>query len=79
MKKTEFLIEEGTNRLEGALKSCALSEVHSAKLLIIGGHEKLTSVNEQQRQVTNELDKLRLKRKDAFLHERSKNKKLKST
>jgi hypothetical protein len=28
--------------------------------------EKLTSVNEQQHQITNELDKLRLKRKHAF-------------
>jgi hypothetical protein len=40
--------------------------------------EKLTSVNEQQREVTNELGKLRLKRKDAFFHEYSTNKKLKS-
>jgi len=28
-------------------------------------------VNEQQRQVTNELDKLQLQRKDTSLHERS--------
>jgi hypothetical protein len=78
MKETEFLIEEGTNRLDNALKSGALSEVYAAKLLIVGGREKLTSVNEQQRQITNELDKLRLKRKDTFLHEQSTNKKLKS-
>jgi hypothetical protein len=78
MKETEFLIQEGTNRLDNALQTGALSEVYAAKLLIVGGREKLTSVNEQQQQVTNELDKLRLKRKDAFLHEQSKNKKLKS-
>ncbi len=78
IKEAEFLIEEGANRLDNALKSGALSEVHAAKLLIVGGREKLTSVNEQQRQVTNELDKLRLKRKNAFLQEQSMNKKLKS-
>ena len=77
MKEAECLIEEGTNRLEGALKTGGLSEVHVAKLLIDGGREKLTSVNERQRHLTNELDKLRLKRKDAFLHEQSTNKKLK--
>ncbi|CAF4107403.1 unnamed protein product [Rotaria sordida] len=77
MKEAEYLIDEGTNRLEGALKSGVFSEVHAAKLLIAGGREKLTSINEQQQQLTNELDKLRLKRKNAFLHEQSINKKLK--
>ncbi|CAF4318150.1 unnamed protein product [Rotaria sordida] len=77
MKEAEYLIDEGTNRLEGALKNGAFSEVHAAKLLIDGGREKLTSINEQQQQLTNELDKLRLKRKNALLHEQSINKKLK--
>jgi hypothetical protein len=35
MKEAEVLIEEGTNRLEGALKSGSLTEVHAAKLLIV--------------------------------------------
>ncbi|CAF1203448.1 unnamed protein product [Rotaria sp. Silwood1] len=78
MKQAENLIEEGTNRLEGALTSGVFSEVHAAKLLIAGGREKLTSINEQQQQLTNELDKVRLKRKNAFFHEQSINKKLKS-
>ncbi len=78
IKEAEFLIEEGTNRLEKALKNDVLSEAYAAKLLIVGGREKLTSVNEQQCQITNELDKLRLKRKDAFLHKQSTSKKLKS-
>ncbi|CAF2749157.1 unnamed protein product [Rotaria sp. Silwood2] len=78
MKEAEYLIEEGTNRLEGALKSGIFSEVHAATLLIVGSREKLTSINEQQQQLTNEFDKLRLKRKDAFLHEQSITKKLKS-
>jgi hypothetical protein len=61
------------------LKNSVLSEAYAAKLLIGGGRrEKLTSVNEQQRQTTNELAKLRLKRKDAFLCDKSTNKKLKS-
>ncbi|CAF4989032.1 unnamed protein product, partial [Rotaria sp. Silwood1] len=33
--------------------------IHAAKLLIVEGREKLTSANEQQQQLTNELDKLR--------------------
>jgi len=74
--KAESLIKEGTNRLEAALKSGALSEVYAANLLIGGGREKLTFVSEQQQQLTNELDKLRLKRKDAFLHEQSITKKM---
>jgi hypothetical protein len=78
IKEAEILIEEGTNRLENALKNNSLSEAYAAKLLITGGREKITSANEQQRQITNELDKLRLKRKDAFLHDQSANKKLKA-
>jgi hypothetical protein len=78
LKEAQFIIEEGTNRLECALKSSSLVEVQAAKLLLVGGREKLTFVNEQQKQVTNDLEKLRLKRKDAFLHEQSANKKLKS-
>ncbi len=58
MKEAEFLIEEGFNRLEDALKSASLLEVHAATRSIVGGREKLISVNEQQRQVTNELNKL---------------------
>ncbi|CAF1507253.1 unnamed protein product [Rotaria sp. Silwood1] len=77
MKEAEYLIQEGTNRLENGLKNGSLSEIYAAKLLIAGGHEKITATNEKQRQVTNELDKLRLKRKDALVHEQSTNKKLK--
>jgi len=77
MKEAEYLIEEGTNRLENALKAGALSEVNVAKLLIVGGREKLKSINEEQQQLTGDLDKLRLKRKDAFLHDQTINKKMK--
>lgn len=77
LKEAESLIKEGTNRLEGALKSGALSEVYAANLLIGGGREKLTNISEQQQQLTDELEKLRLKRKDAFLHEQSVTKKIK--
>jgi len=77
MKEAEALIEEGTNRLENALKAGVLSEANVAKLLIAGGREKLTYVNEQQQELTNNLDKLRLKRKDAFLHDQTTNKKMK--
>jgi hypothetical protein len=58
MKQAEVLIEEGTNWLEGALKSGFLTEVHAEKLPIVRGREKLTNFNEQQRQITNEHDKL---------------------
>lgn len=78
MKEAEILIEEGTNRLEGALKNGSLTEAHAAKLLIVGGRERLVDVNEQQRQVTNDLEKFRLKRKDALSHQQSANKKFKS-
>ncbi|CAF0979657.1 unnamed protein product [Adineta steineri] len=77
MKEAECLIKEGTNRLEGALKKGTMSEVYAANLLITGGREKLTYVSEQQQQLTNELDKLRIKRKDVFLHEQSIAKKMK--
>jgi hypothetical protein len=77
MKEAEALIEEGTNRLENALKAGVLSEANVAKLLIAGGREKLTYANEQQQELTNNLDKLRLKRKDAFLHDQTINKKMK--
>lgn len=77
MREAESLIEEGTDRLDNGLKNGSLSEIYAAKLLIAGGHEKLTSANEKQRQVTNDLDKLRLKRKDALVHDQSTNKKLK--
>jgi hypothetical protein len=77
MKEAEALIEEGTNRLENALKAGVLSEANVAKLLIAGGREKLTYVNEQQQELTNNLDKLRLKRKDVFLHDQTTNKKMK--
>ncbi|CAF1530611.1 unnamed protein product [Adineta ricciae] len=77
MKEAELLIKEGTNRLEDGLKNGSMSEIYAAKLLVSGGHEKLTTINEKQRQVTNELDKLRLKRKDSLTHEQSMNKKLK--
>lgn len=77
MKEAEYLIDEGTNRLENALKAGALSEVNAAKLLIVGGREKLKSINEEQQQLTGDLDKLRLKRKDAFLHDQTTNKKMK--
>ncbi|CAF0764829.1 unnamed protein product [Adineta ricciae] len=77
LKEAESLIKEGTNRLEGALKSGVLSEVYAANLLICGGREKLVCVSEQQQQLTDELDKLRLKRKDLFLHEQSITKKMK--
>ena len=60
IKQAETLIEEGTNRLENALKTNTLSEVYAAKLLIVGGREQLTMITEQQRQVTGDLDKLRL-------------------
>jgi hypothetical protein len=36
-----------------------------------------TYVNEQRQELTNNLDKLRLKRKDAFLHDQTTNKKMK--
>ncbi|CAF2156109.1 unnamed protein product, partial [Rotaria magnacalcarata] len=78
VKEAELLIEEGTNRLDKALISGALSEAYAAKLLLDGGREKLKSTHEQQEKLTNELDKLRLKRRDAFFHEQSSNKKLKS-
>ena len=78
MKEAECLVEEEANRLEGALKTGALSEVHVAKLLIVGGREKLTSINERQRQLTDYLDKLLLKRKDAILHDQTISKKMKS-
>ena len=69
-KEAEVLIQEGSNRLNGALTSGLLTEVQAANLLIVGGREKLSSVNEQQRLVTSDLDKLRLKRKDAFNRQR---------
>ncbi len=77
MKEIEALINEGTNRLENALKAGVLSEANVAQLLIAGGREKLTYVNDQQQELTNNLDKLRLKRKDAFLHDQTTNKKMK--
>jgi hypothetical protein len=46
--------------------------------LTVGGREKLTSINEQQRQLTGDLDKLRLKRKDVLLYDQTTNKKIKS-
>jgi hypothetical protein len=58
MKQAEVLIEERTSWLESALKSGFLTEVHAEKIPIIGGREKLTNVNEQQRQVTHEHHKL---------------------
>jgi hypothetical protein len=69
--------KKGTNRLENALKVGVLSEANVAKLLIAGGREKLTYANEQQQELTNNLDKLRIKRKDAFLHDQTTNKKMK--
>lgn len=78
IKQAGILIEEGTNRLENVLKINTLSKVNAAKLLIVRGREQLTTIIEQQRLATGDLDKRRLKRKDAFLHEQSNSKKLKT-
>jgi len=55
-----------------------LSEAFAARLLIVGGREQLTPIIEQQHQVTSELDKLRLERKDVFLYEQFNKKNLKT-
>lgn len=79
MKEVESLIKEGTNRLEDGLRTGNLSEMSVAKLLIDGGQGKLASINEQHQQTTNDLDKLRLKRKDALMHSQTAYKKMKQT
>ena len=78
MNEAEYLIAEGTNRLEGALKTGGFSEIHAAALLIARGRAKFASISKQQ-QLSNEFDKLRLKIKDAFLHEQSIKTRMKST
>ena len=70
MNEAEYLIAEETNRLGGALKTGGFPEIHAATVLIARGCAKFTSISKQQ-QLSNEFDKLRLKIKDAFLHEQS--------
>ena len=78
-KRAQCLISEGRQRLDDALKKADVLEAQAANALIGAGDEQVKSICEEMKKVTDELLKIQSKRKNAFAHGNSADKKKQKT
>jgi len=78
-KKAQSLVGEGRRSLDDALKKADIIDAQAANALIGAGDEQIKSISEELMNVTEELLKIQSKRKNAYSHGQSLEKKKQKT